>query len=104
MKSRITLEVNESDILNSIATQSNEDVFGFVDKILNNHDYPSEVANELISHLEDYIDGYQRNEYEHQLVEYVNDAGELTGKYKEKQKIRQPNKKVKIVDSDKSPT
>jgi hypothetical protein len=101
MKSKIQLEVYESDILKSFTTQSKEETFEFVSKMLNNYEYPTEAAFELIKHLENYIDKYQRNEYEYELVNYVDDQGNLTGKYKTKYKKRQENKKQKFIDNDK---
>jgi hypothetical protein len=101
MKGKIQLEVYETDILKSFTTQSMEDTFDFVSKMLNNYEYPTETAYELIKHLETYIDDYHRNEQEYELVNYVDDAGNLTGKYKPKYKKIQENKKQKFVDNDK---
>ena len=101
MKSKIQLEVYESDILKSFTTQSKQETFEFVSKMLNNYEHPTEIAFELIKHLENYIDGYQRNEYEYEMTNFVDDAGNLTGKYKSKCKKKQENKKKKLIDNDK---
>jgi hypothetical protein len=102
MKGKIQLEIYESDVLKSIATsQSKEDTFEFVSKILNNYEHPTETAFELINHLESYIDEYQRSVHEEELFQYVDEKGNLTGKYKSKSKKRQENKKQKFIDNDK---
>lgn len=93
MKSKLQLEVYESDILKSFATQSKEETFGFVSKMMNKYDYPTEIAQELIFHLEQFIDDYHRNEQEYELLNYVDESGRLTGKYKPKFKKEQLNKK-----------
>jgi len=101
MKSKIQLEINESDVLKSIASQSKDETFDFVDKILNHYEYPSEIAGELINHLEGYIDSYQRSEYQHEIQSYVDGSGNLTGKYKPKEKRVQLDKKPRKLDFSK---
>ena len=98
MKSKIQLEINESDILKSIASQSKDETFDFVDKILNRYEYPTEIAGELINHLETYIDTYQRAVYQHELHTYVDDKGNMTGKYKPQQRKLPLDKKPQKLD------
>lgn len=93
MKSKIHLEVYESDILNSIATQSKEETFDFVSKILNSYEHPSEVAGELLTHIEKYIEDFQQNEFDHDIFLNTNDDGRLDGKYKPRFKKERVNKK-----------
>ena len=100
MKSKIQLEIYESDILKSIASQSKEETFDFVEKILNNYEYPTEIAGELIGRLEGYIDNYQDNEWQHEMIQYVDDKGNLQGKYKEKKKKQRLDKKKKVAHPD----
>lgn len=100
MKSKIHLEVYESEILKSIASQSKEETFDFVEKILNNYEYPTEIAGELIGKLEEYIDNYQKNEWQRELLEYVDENGNLQGKYKPKRKKPRVDKKIKGNHSD----
>jgi hypothetical protein len=100
MKSKLQLEVYESDILKSFATQSKEETFNFVSKIINKYEHPTEIAQQLIIHLEELIDEYQRNEYEYELLHYTDDNGRLTGKYKQKQKKHRLNKKPAKIDPD----
>lgn len=100
MKNKIQLEIYESEILKSIASQSKEETFEFVEKILNNYEYPTEIAGELIGKLEEYIDNYQQNEWQHELLEYTDEKGNFQGKYKPKRKKPRLNKKEKIYDPD----
>ena len=97
MKSKIQLEIYESDVLKSIASQSKEDTFDFVKKILNNYEHPTETAAELINRLEDYIVECQQNMYEQQLTDHLDDSGNFVN-YQSQKKIPQLDKKPKKED------
>ena len=101
MKSKLHLEIYESEVLRSLATQSKDETFDFVSKMLNHYEYPTETANELIEYIEDYIVNFQRNEYENELLTCVDDRGHLTGKYKDKRKKQRLNKKPQKVPEEK---
>ena len=103
MKSKIHLEIYESEILKSITSQSKDDTFDFIEKMLHDYEYPTEIAHELIERLETFIDRYQRNEWEHEMFEFMDDSGKLHGKYKAKRKKARINKKTKSRTSDDKP-
>lgn len=101
MKSKLHLEIYESEVLKGLATQSKEETFGFVSKILNNYDYPTETAYELIDYIQHYIDSYQRNIHEQELLDYVDEHGNLTGKYRPNRKKERLNKKPQKIQEEK---
>lgn len=101
MKSKLQLEIYESEVLNSLATQSKEETFDFVSKMLNKYEYPTETAYELIDYIQNYIDDYQDNEFQMELLHNVDENGRLTGKYKEKRKKERLNKKPMKVPEEK---
>jgi hypothetical protein len=68
MRTKISLEIYESEVLKSLVSESKEDTFNFIEKILNTYEAPTEVALELQNHLEDFIDNYQRNEYNEYML------------------------------------
>lgn len=93
MRGKIQLEILESEVLNSIATQSKEETFEFVSKILNSYNNPTEIAGELIHHIEDYIEDFHRNEQFVEFLDHTDGNGNYTGKYRPKQKKERLNHK-----------
>lgn len=83
MRTKLSLEIYESEVLKSIVSESKEDTFNFIEKILHTYEAPTEVALELQNHLENFIDKYQRNEYE----EYILNQGFQPKKKRKKQQI-----------------
>ena len=96
MKSKIQLEIYESEILKSFVTQSKEETFEFISKMMNKFEYPADTANQLISHLEGYIDTHQECECENEEFIFVDERGNQSRKYHEKLKNKQ-----KHLDIDK---
>ena len=97
MKSKIQLEIYESDVLKSIASQSKAETFDFVEKILNNYEYPTETAAELITRLEDYILICQRTVYDQELMDHMDDNGQFVN-YGNTRKIPQVDHKPQKED------
>lgn len=91
MRTKLSLEIYESEVLKSIVSESKDDTFCFIDKILNSYEAPTEIALELQNHLEDFIDRYQRNEYD----EFMFNEGQ---KLKRKRKKVVDHKPPKIMD------
>lgn len=92
MRTKLSLEIYESEVLKSIVSESKEDTFNFIEKILNAYEAPTEVALELQNHLGDFIDNYQRNEYN----EYILNQGFRPKKKKSKQQV--DHKPPRVVD------
>lgn len=92
MRTKLSLEIYESEVLKSIVSESKEDTFSFIEKILNTYEAPTEIALELQNHLESFIDKYQRNEYD----EFILNEGYKQSKKKTKKAI--DHKPPKVID------
>jgi hypothetical protein len=92
MRTKLSLEIYESEVLRSIISESKEETFGFIEKILHSYEAPTEIALELQNHLEQFIENYQRNEYD----EFV--FNDIHNKPKKKIKRAVDHKPSKIVD------
>ena len=92
MRTKLSLEIYESEVLKSIISESKEETFGFIDKILHSYEAPTEIALELQNHLEEFIDNYQRNEYD----EFILTEGYKQPRKKSKKSV--DHKPPKIID------
>ena len=77
MKSKLKINIYESEILKSLHHQSDEETFNFISKILNGSDTPEYTARELIKYLVTYINDYVDCERPFSLQVTSDDDGRL---------------------------
>jgi len=105
MKSKLKINVYESEILKSFHNQDESETFEFVSKMINGYEYPHITARNLIHHLADYVNQYVDASSSFEIQTTSDEKGSLVVKVvntasKDEQATAEANR-VKVVDVEK---